>query len=195
MRCYCVSIWGKTKEWDIPKCVFLQQFSFKLLYQGWHCTFAPDWLLTYKRNQFVCSNKESDCFWLACFSGFYTWRTRFYTKSLNIKPPGTSQALFLSFWITYWIKHHYQNIELYLGLEDRLFHFYTVSEFKLCFKMSPLQVWTSTLSSVVKLTTRRVSPLPEKQISTSKVKLGLFGGRLDMSQRVHALEAAHIPSC
>lgn len=38
-------------------------------------------------------------------------------------------------------------------------------------QMCQLQVWTSTLSLAAKLTTRRVSPPPEKQTSTSKVTL------------------------
>ncbi len=55
-----------------------------------------------------------------------------------------------------------------------------------------LQVWTSTLSSAVKLTTRRASPPPEKQMSTSKVKRGLLG-LLDIPRDFHALQADHAP--
>lgn len=59
--------------------------------------------------------------------------------------------------------------------------------------MCHLQVCTSTRSLAAKLTTARASPPPEKQASTSKVKMAASVGLLDIPRGFPAVQADKRP--
>lgn len=67
------------------------------------------------------------------------------------------------------------------------------SEATLTMSLCHLQVCTSTRSLAAKLTTARVSPPPEKQVSTSKVKMAVSVGLLDIPRGFPAVQADKWP--
>lgn len=137
---------GIIKEWVIPKCVFQSRFSI----EADMALFPQNHLWQREQNLLFYPNltpRENVSVWLVF--------KVFFSQYWKITPDLSKYSALCWPW----------------GLV--VFNSHSKESATLTLAMCQLQVWTSTLSLAVKLTTRRVSPPPEKQISTSKVKLGL----------------------